>query len=290
MELPPDSSARRRTGPFGPAREILPKHQRLECFSPDESLLRVLERLCEAGFNQAPVRDATECVGVIRLFEVVRQLLELQWFRDRLQKMPVRNHVDLSPRYIGLDEWVDVGFDWQSDDLALVGTPRRLHGMLTATDVLGRLTDYAQAFVYLESIELDTRALFDLLLPLPASEALIREALTTETKSAPIRIESYDNLEFAHYALIFGRSATFDRLRAACIWDRAQLARKTQRVGELRNMLLHFRNRASLPEVDELEKYSRHAAMALARAESFLGRRGAVAEPVDGPDRLDGGS
>jgi len=127
--------------------------------------------------------------------------------------------------------------------------------------------------------ELDTRALFDLLLPLPESADLVREALTTDSKPAPSRLDSYDSLEFSHYSLIFGRGATFERLRSACIWDRAQLARKTQRVGELRNTFLHFRSRATPREVDELEKFARHAALALARAESQVKERGESAGP-----------
>jgi hypothetical protein len=270
MESESRSSARRRTGPFGPAREILPESQRLECLSPADSLLVALERLCEAGFNQAPVRDASECISVLRFFQVVQQLLEQKWFRDRLHNMPVRNHVDLSPRYIGMDDWVDVGFDWQSDDLALVGSPRDVQGMLTATDILGRLTDYAQAVVHLEAIEFDTRAHFDLLLPLPESGALVLQALAVEGKEPPRQLRTYDHLNFGHYSLIFGREATFERLQPACIWDRAQLARRVQRVGELRNTLLHFRGCASAREVDELESFAKRAALALARAEALV--------------------
>jgi hypothetical protein len=106
----PDSTPRR-TGPFGPAGEILPQNQRLEWLHADDSLLVALERLCDAGFNQAPVRDSSECLGVLRFFQAIQQLLEQQWFRDKLQNMPVRNHLDLSPRYIGAADWVDVGFD-----------------------------------------------------------------------------------------------------------------------------------------------------------------------------------
>jgi CBS domain-containing protein len=260
------ASSPRRTGPFGPAGEILPQSQKLECLHPNDTLLVALERLCDAGFNQAPVRDANECIGVLRFFQVMQQLLEQQWFRDKLRNMPMRNHVDLNPRYIGVDDWVDVGFDWQGDDLALVGTPRDLRGMLTATDILRRLTDYAQAFVHLESIELDTRALFNSRLPLPESLEIVISALTAEGRVAPREFSSYDQLDFGQYGLIFGREVTFARLSSACIWDRIQLVRKTKRVGDIRNMLLHFRGRASAREVGELEQFAWHAAKALERA------------------------
>ena len=219
MDPAPNPASKRRTGPFGPAGEILPANQSLVKFKPDDNLFVALDRLCEAGFNQAPVMDSTECVGVLRLFHVMRELLKEQWMRDKLQNMPVRNYLKLEPRYIGVDEWVDVKFDWQNDDLAMVGTPHDLKGMLTATDILGRLTDYALAFVALESIELDTRALFTLLLPLSECKVLVVDALTVKDKAPPRDFDRYDQLEFGHYSLLFGRAATFERLRAACVWD-----------------------------------------------------------------------
>lgn len=274
------ASALRRTGPFGPAGEILPQNQSLECLRPNDSLLVALERLCDAGFNQAPVCDANECVGVLRFFQVMQQLLEQQWFRDKLQNMPVRNHLDLSPRYIGADDWVDVGFDWEGDDLALVGTPRDLHGMLTATDILRRLTDYAQAFVHLKAIELDTRALFNMRLPLPDCSDIVIGALTVDGKAAPREFNSYHQPDFGHYSLIFGREVTFARLASVCVWDRAQLARKIKRVGDIRNMLLHFRGRASAREVGELELFARHAAKALERASASAPHVAAAQTPA----------
>jgi CBS domain-containing protein len=264
----------RRTGPFGPAGEILPTNQALECLHPDDSLLTALERLCDAGFNQAPVKDAMGCLGVLRFFQVMQQLLELQWFRDKLQNMPVRNHLDMSPRYIGVNEWVDVGFDWQGDDLALVGSPGELRGMLTATDILRRLTDYAQAFVHLEAIELDTRALLSIRIPLPDDKELVTQALTHETMSLPRSLDSYDHFEFGHYSLMFGREATFARLGDACVWNGPKLSERYSKVGKLRNTLLHFRGRASTRDISELEQLAAQTARSLSRAQSSIMRDG----------------
>jgi hypothetical protein len=263
--------APRRTGPFGPAGEILPANQTLECLHPDDTLLTALERLCDAGFNQAPMRDATGCLGVLRFFQVMQQLLELQWFRDKLGNIPARNYLDISPRYIGVDEWVDVDFDWQGDDLALVGSPNELLGMLTATDILRRLTDYAQAFVHLEAIELDTRALLNLRIPLPENKELVKVALTHDNLGLPRDLESYDHFEFGHYSLMFGRDVTFSRLSDACVWSRAKLSERYSKVGKLRNTLLHFRGRASTREVSELEQLAAHASRALSRAREGCG-------------------
>ena len=268
MRSNPDSGSPkpRRTGPFGPAGEIVPPNQRLECLDPEDSMLDALVRLVEGGFNQAPVMHGRECLGVIRLFDVVQMLLSERWFRDQLREMKVRNKLKLDPRYIGTDEWVDVGFDWQQDDLALVGTPSDLKGLLTATDILNRLTDYARAFVCLEAFEHDTRALFDLVLPLPEFQELVTTAVTMEGKLPPKPVESYDKFEFWQYAQVFGREATFKYLEPVCIWDRKQIVNRIERVAELRNMLLHFRGRATSRQVSELDELSRHASRALARA------------------------
>jgi CBS domain-containing protein len=274
MNAPDPPRKPRRTGPFGPAAEIIPAKQELQYLRPDDSLLDALVRLSDEGFNQAPVQDAAGCMGVVRIFGIVKMLLKQQWFQEKLAAMKVRNHVELKPRYIGADEWVDVGFDWQEDDLALVGTPRDLRGMLTATDILRRLTDWAQAFVYLEAIEFHTRELFDLLLPLPANHELVSSALTTEGKSPPRDFSSYSQLDYGHYSLIFGREATFERLALACVWDRGRLAAQIQNIGRVRNMLLHFRGRASDREREELEQFANHAEAAAERARHIAAERG----------------
>ena len=103
-------------------------------------------------------------IGVLRLFDVVRELLQENGIRAKLESMYARNYADISPRFIHEDAWVDVEFDWLDDDLALVGTRTQVKGLLTATDILRRLTDYTQGFVYIESIEYHLRALFAKLL------------------------------------------------------------------------------------------------------------------------------
>jgi hypothetical protein len=269
----------RRTGPFGPAGEILPPHQRLEYLEPEDSMLDALEKLCDGGFNQAPVMQGRECLGVIRLFDVMQMLLNERWFREQVRVIKVRNKLKLEPRYIGVDEWVDVGFDWQQDDLALVGSPSDLKGMLTATDILNRLTDYARAFVCLEAFEHDTRALFDLLLPLPEYQELVTAAVSASGKPPRKPVQAYSEFEFWQYGLVFGGDSTFARLEPVCIWDRIQIVNRINRVAEIRNMLLHFRGRASARQVSELDELSKHAARALARAHERRGDQGVDTRP-----------
>ena len=272
----------RRTGPFGPAGEIVPRNQSVVKLSAEDSMLAAFERLCDDGFNQAPVVEGSRCLGVLRFFSAVQGLMQEQWFRDKFATLKVRNFVDLNPRYIGVDDWVDIGFDWQQDDLALVGTPDALEGIVTATDILRRLTDYAQAFVHLEGIEHDTRELLELALPLPASEEAVLAAFVDGPR--PIKsLKSYDECEFWQYALIFGREATFAQLQDFCIWDRGPLVNRLKRVSTIRNTLLHFRGRATDREVSELEQFARHAASALARAREKMKTR-TTAAAVDTPN------
>jgi hypothetical protein len=123
--------------------------------------------------------------------------------------------------------------------------------------------------VFLEAIELDTRALLNLRLPLPKTMDLVTGALSVDGKAPPRDFSSCDQLDFGHYSLIFGREATFACLKPACIWGRPPLARRFKRVGDIRNMLLHFRGRVSTNEVSELEQFAKHAARALERASTL---------------------
>ena len=298
MEPINESPSKRRTGPFGPAGEILPKSQRLETVKPGDKLLDALQRMCDGGFNQAPVvTTANECVGVLRPLGVLFELLKEQWFQDGLKALNVsdflererkRKHelqlerersglfvravpkfqkaVDLDPRYKGVNEWVDVDLDWQDDDVAVVGTKTDLIGMLTATDILGRLTDFAQAFVFLEEIELDTRELLALLLPLPEWIEPVKAAMSKGGVTPPRDFKSYDQLSFSHYGNIFGASETAKRLREGCESYCERFAKDMQSIGTLRNEFMHFRSRATNEQVNELEIFKMRTNAALERA------------------------
>ena len=294
MDPAPNPASKRRTGPFGPAGEILPKSQRLETVRPGDEVFDALKRLCEAGFNQAPVvTTANECVGVLRPLGVLFELLKEQWFKDGLKAVNVsdlmererkrelelehssssvpalkkcQKAVDLKPRYKGVKEWVDVDLDWQDDDVAMVGTKTDLIGMLTATDILGRLTDFAQAFVFLEEIELDTRELLTLLLPLPEWIEPVIAAMSKGGVTPPRDFKSYDQLSFSHYGNIFGASETAKRLQEGCESLCEGFAAKMQKVGKLRNEFMHFRSRATNEQVNELEIFKMRTNAAVERA------------------------
>ncbi len=298
MEPVNESPSKRRTGPFGPAGEILPKGQQVERVKPGDNVLDVLKRMCEASFNQAPVvTTANECVGVLRPLGVLFELLNEPWFLDGLKDVNVsdlmererdlqrkleeqrkrlglsvsdvpnyQKAVDLKPRYKGVSEWVDVDLDWQQDDVAMVGTATDLIGMLTATDILGGLTDFAQAFVFLEEIELDTRELLALLLPLPEWIAPVTAAMSKGHVKPPRDFKSYDQLSFSHYGNIFGASETAKRLREGCESDCESFAKDMQSIGKLRNEFMHFRSRATKDQVDKLESFKMRTNAAVERA------------------------
>jgi CBS domain-containing protein len=316
MDPAPNPASKRRTGPFGPAGEILPANQGLVKFKPDDNLFVALERLCEAGFNQAPiVTTANECVGVLRPLGVLFELLNEQWFRDGLKALNVsdflererkRKHklqlerersglsvravpifqkaVDLDPRYKGVNEWVDVDLDWQDDDVAMVGTKTDLIGILTATDILGRLTDFAQAFVFLEEIELDTRELLTLLLPLPECIDPVIAAMSKGDVKPPRDFKSYDQLSFSHYGNIFGASETAKRLQEGCESLCEGFAAKMQSVGKLRNEFMHFRSRATNKQVNELEIFKMRTNAAVERARMKCQKVGAHSALASGGD------
>ena len=298
MEPVNESPSKRRPGPFGPAGEILPVGQQIEAVKPGDNVLDVLKRMCEASFNQAPVVTmANECVGVLRPLGVLFELLNEPWFQDGLKAVNVsdlmeregkrqeklrsererlgksvpdvpnfQKAVHLEPRYKGVSEWVDVDLDWQQDDVAMVGTKTDLIGMLTATDILGGLTDFAQAFVFLEEIELDTRELLTLLFPLPEWIAPVTAAMSKGDVKPPRDFKSYDQLSFSHYGNIFGASETAKRLREGCESDCESFAKDMQSIGKLRNEFMHFRSRATKRQVGDLESFKMLTKAALERA------------------------
>ena len=152
---------RRRPGPFGPARILLPEGQVVQTIRDGETVASALERLADSGYDQLPVLDSRGCViGVFSWKSFGRRLSEIHSLDVDFTALGVV-HTELDePQYLDPDTYVDTETDWKETDYALVGSPDKLLGVLTLTDIYGRLNDFAEAFVLIFEIEHEIRDLF----------------------------------------------------------------------------------------------------------------------------------
>jgi CBS domain-containing protein len=169
-------STRRRPGPFGPARDLLPEAQSIETIRDSEPVSLALERLADSGYDQFPVIDKdNRVVGVFSWKSFGRRMSEIHTQARNLATIPVI-HTELdAPRFLDPDTYIDTETDWKLIDYVLVGNTEHLLGVLTLTDIYGRLNDFAEAFVLLFEIEHEIRDLFRDLFPGEAMKQLLAE-------------------------------------------------------------------------------------------------------------------
>lgn len=168
--MPPQAvtpAPRQRPGPFGPAFALLPENQQVESIQPTDSTVAAVERLIESTYSQLPVVDLAGHVhGVFTWQSFGRRMSEIFSLSIDLEELPVRDTDLEKPRFLAPDTYIDTEADWKEIDYVLVGNPDSLLGVLTLSDIYGRLNDFAEAFVLIAEIEHEIRDLFRDLYPL----------------------------------------------------------------------------------------------------------------------------
>src|SRR3954470_7973302 len=150
---------KRRPGPFGPARALLPDGQQPLILDGSALASDAIERLVDNGFSQIPVTDKTgKIIGVFSWKSFGKRVADLHATKIKPTELPVRETMELA-RFIGPEVYIDTATDWGDIDHVLVGTDVELLGILTVADVFGRLNDFAEAFVLLYEIEHEIRDL-----------------------------------------------------------------------------------------------------------------------------------
>jgi hypothetical protein len=154
-------TTRKRPGPFGPAIALLPENQQVESVQPTDSTAVALERLIESQYSQLPVIDLGGHVhGVFTWQSFGRRMSEIFALSIDLGVLPVRDTDLEKARFLAPDTYIDTETDWKEIDYVLVGDPDSLLGVLTLSDIYGRLNDFAEAFVLIFEIEHEIRDLF----------------------------------------------------------------------------------------------------------------------------------
>ncbi len=160
----------KRPGPFGPAKDLLPQDQQLETIRDTETVASALERMVDSGFSQLPVvNEDNEITGVFSFESFGQRMSEIYSVKPDLSKLTVKETGLAQPKFIDPDLYIDTETDWSKIDHVLVGNKNKLLGVLTISDVLGRLNDFAEAFVLLYEIEHEIR---DLIVDVLAKEEL----------------------------------------------------------------------------------------------------------------------
>ena len=248
------SSSFRAPGPYGPAGEIVPKHQVLLQLEADSSLQDGLQRMLDEGFSLAPVSHRGRVVGALSLQSVVRQLLAFPEVQAALANHTAGEHIEAAV-FVPPERWVDTDFDWQGDTAALVGRPEHVHGIITHAHPQRRVDDFTRAFRIIAETELAIRKVLEELFPMttwgPAFQRVFDAA--TSKLGDPYKPRSVEDFSYWHYEMVF-RDAEFQEVLAPhVIVPCGRLADMTKKARLIRNDVVHFRRPADGNMVENLE-------------------------------------
>ena len=286
---------KRRPGPFGPAHALLPEDQKLETIKESESAVSAMERMVDTGYSQLPVvSDDNEIVGVFSWQSIGKRLSEIHELKLDLGKLPVKDTDLDKARFIAPETYIDTETDWSELDHVFVGSPDNLLGILTIADVLGRLNDFAEAFVLLFEIENEIRDLFvdvyssdeltlvfeglsksagrpeeaaaaglQMLLDGPNAAVTDKTAAKSITHAANLLqkavrqrpVTELKDFTFAQYREVIFNKSNWERFESVFDSPRELVQADFEKINELRNIVFHFRRGITPRDTDRLRRF-----------------------------------
>ena len=288
------NAAKRRPGPFGPALALLPIDQQVLTIPDDTLAADALERLVDNGYSQLPVTNANgEIIGVFSWQSFGKRVSELREVNINFMSLMVKDTDLEAARFIAPETYIDTSTDWSKIDHVLVGSKDKLLGLLTISDVLGRLNDFAEAFVLLFEIEHEIRELFLDVYPgselskvfaglsaksngpeVAVSRGLLQliegdapkvtddwiskqirtAASILEKVRQPRPITNLEDFTFAQYREVIFNNANWPRFEVVFQSPRELLNADFEKINELRNDVFHFRRKITTTDTDRARR------------------------------------
>ena len=243
---------RRRPGPFGPARDLLPSDQQILCLGDRTSARDAIERMVDHRYSQIPVIDASNrIIGVFTWKSFGKRVMDLAATKIKPTELAIRDAMEPA-RFINPDVYIDTETDWGDIDHVLVGNDSDLIGILSVSDVFGRLNDFAEAFVLLYEIEHEIRDLIRTVATDERLKQMIAGMSLPPNARPPATLEDFTFNQYK--GIITARSnwplfePVFDTMRELVDADFSD-------VSDLRNVVFHFRRGITPKDTDRLRRF-----------------------------------
>jgi len=289
------STPRHRPGPFGPARILLPEDQKIETIRDTETTASALERMVDTGYSQLPVvNEDNEIIGVFSWESFGKRMSEIHSLKVDLTMLSVKDTDLGKAEFIDPELYIDTETDWSEIDHVLVGDKEHLLGVLSIADVLGRLNDFAEAFVLLYEIEHEIR---DLILDVYPEEELskvfeglsdrsdspeefawkglealidgdspkiedawqskkIKSAIKVLQKASESRpITDLKDFTFSQYREVIFNKDNWPLFEEVFDSPRDMLNMDFEKINDLRNIVFHFRRGITPRDTDRLRRF-----------------------------------
>lgn len=242
---------------FHRVNSVIPDEQSIVSVPPEMAVADALELLTKHGFSQVPVVVGREVLGLFsyKTFShaVITYSREATENRggDPLE-LTVEDCMEPRPSFARVTdefvEWFDV---LDSCDSVLVGAPDRLQAIVTAMDILRYLYDVASPFVLIGEVERSLRALIHMAVDSHTLTVCACESLKDKYKPGkePTQL---DTMTFNDYIQIVSNGRGWPYFHPFLGGDRRRTLARLKQLGEIRNVIVHFRRAISVEEYETL--------------------------------------
>jgi predicted transcriptional regulator len=232
----------------------IPANQQVLALSPTTLARDAIKQLGDRFYSQAPVASANKVLGVFSFRSFAKKtaeysLVALNKHKHAPGDLTVEECMERFD-FANLSDELHKHFDaLERDNGLLVGTPNNMIAVLTPMDVLRYLYRIASPFVALSEIELALRTL----IRSAATDEKIKELTAAVLKRqlpADARVpETLEEMTFDNYRLLVASSDTWPIFQGAFGGSRERVSAKLKDVGELRNILFHFKRSIADAEI-----------------------------------------
>lgn len=258
----------RRPGPFGPARDLIPKGQQLRFINANEPCHVALGIMANENYSTLPVRNAQGTViGVFDHAAFAARVEGLRGTNLQLKELcdePVETMM-VDPVFLDPDKYIDTTVDWSNVEHIIVGTPDEPEGILTIADVWARLNDFAEAYVLLHEIEHDLRELIRTV----AADKLDDWVCGVKVPPGTTQPKCLEDFNFKQYSLLICEKQTrWPCFKPVLLQNRKIFGLEFDKINDLRNAVMHFRCQASASRCRKLRDFRDRLRRAVGRAHS----------------------
>ena len=151
--------------------------------------------------------------------------------------LPVKEAMEPA-KFIHPDVTIDTETDWTDLDYVLVGSDSDLKGILSIADVLGRLHDFAEAFVLVYEFEHEVR---DLIRDVCDEARLQKMIAAMQLPPEAKRPSNLEDFTFVQYKALICTKSNWDEFKPVFDTMRELVDSDFAEVADLRNAIAHFR-------------------------------------------------
>jgi CBS domain-containing protein len=258
MKRRPTRKSPVRLGPFGPAKDLLPKGQEIILISETKRVSEGLRAMIESNFSQLPVIGRRKrIVGILSFRSISRRVLELHPNLD-VAELSVADCLEPAI-FLPADDYIDTtrAADFRQVDHVLVGTPSKLIGILSVADVFARLNDFAEAFVLQSEVETGLRKLIAIGFgPTKLETAIARINRENEKRGSGRFIKTIEDCDFSHYTELIASQANWPTFQRFFRRSRRELlGKELDNARKLRNEVFHFRRQITRADTSPLRAF-----------------------------------